>query len=227
MQELAEAQKETQKEVGRLDRTMQELAEAQKETQKEVGRLDRTMQELAEAQKETQKEVGRLDRTMQELAEAQKETQKELKELTIEVKELAGGLILTRRDLGGVTSTLGYMLENEAYKALPKVLKEIYGIEVTEKFLRRSIKSLGINKEGELNIFSRGLYKGKEITIIGEARSQLGRDDIDDIIELSDKLKDIHKGEKFLIAVTHYARDSVIKYGKKSGVEIIQSFEWD
>jgi hypothetical protein len=184
------------------------------------------VKELAEAQKGTEQRV-------EELAEAQKETQKEIKilakgmeELRGEVGILAKGLNLTRKDLGGVMSTLGYMLENEAYRVLPDILKERYGIEVVEKFLRRSIKSLGINKEGEINIYSRGLCKGKEITIIGEARSQLGMDDIDDINDLSDKLEELHKGNKFLIAVTHYARESAIKYGKEKGVEIIQSFEW-
>ncbi|MEW5766971.1 MAG: hypothetical protein AB1797_05000, partial [bacterium] len=205
---LAEAQKRTELKV-------EELAEAQKRTELKV-------EELAEAQKEAQKEI-------KELALALKDTRRELKgELKDTKDELKTDLKNTRSDLGGVTATLGFMLENEAYRVLPGILKDRYGLEVKERFLRRSIKSLGIKEEGEINIFSRGVRidKGTEVVIIGEAKSQLGKDDIDDLLELSAKLKGIDGGERFLLAVTHYARETVIEYANKKGVEVIQSFEW-
>jgi len=165
--------------------------------------------------------VKEIAKEQRELAEAQKEAQKEIRILALTMKD-------TRRDLGGVTSTLGFMLENEAYRVLPGILKDRYGIEVKERFLRRSIRSLGIKKEGEVNIFSRGVYKdtGTEVVIIGEAKSQLGKDDIDDLLKLSAKLKGIDKGEEFLLAITHYVRETVIEYAREKGVEVIQSFEW-
>ncbi|MBI5185884.1 MAG: hypothetical protein HZA01_09205 [Nitrospinae bacterium] len=202
---------------------------ASKDSGRVEGRLDRienAVEKLADAQTRTEKKV-------EELAEAQKETQKEISVLTkrmdglaVEVNILAKGLNLTRKDLGGVTSTLGYMLENEAYRVLPEMLKKRYGIEATERFLRRSIRSFGVKKDGEVNIFSKGTYKGKKIIIIGEAKSRLEKEDIDGVIDISRKLKGAHEGDEFLLAVTHYARESVIEYGKKKGVEVIQSFEW-
>jgi len=85
IEELAQAQKRTEARV-------EELAQAQKRTQEEVTRLDRAVQELAQAQKRTearveelaqaqkrtQEEVTRLDRAVQELAKAQKRTEEEL-----------------------------------------------------------------------------------------------------------------------------------------------------
>jgi len=183
-----------------------------------VKEIANEQRELAEAQKEAQKEIRILALTM-------KDTRSELKETKIELKGEAKD---TRRDLGGVTKTLGFMLENEAYRVLPDILKDKYGIEAKERFLRRSIRSLGIKEEGEVNIFSRGVYKdtGTEVVIIGEAKSQLGKDDIDDLLKLSAKLKGIDKGEEFLLAITHYARETVIEYAREKGVEVIQSFEW-
>ena len=54
----------------------------------------------------------------------------------------------------------------------------------------------------------------------------MGKDDIDDLLKLSAKLKGIDKGEEFLLAITHYARETVIEYAREKGVEVIQSFEW-
>ncbi|MDI6736061.1 MAG: hypothetical protein QME42_07715, partial [bacterium] len=68
--------------------------------------------------------------------------------------------------------------------------------------------------------------KGIKITIIGESKAQLGKDDIDDLLELSAKLKRIDKEEEFLLAITHYARETVVEYAREKGVEVIQSFEW-
>jgi len=194
--------------------------------EKHVTREDFT--ELKDIVKELAIEVKEISSEIKELAEAQKGTQKEMKETQKEIKILAQAMNYTRRDLGGITSTLGYMLENEAYRVLPNMLKSKYGIEVKEKFLRRSIRSLGIKAEGEINIFSHGVYedKGTEVVIIGEAKSQLGKDDIDDFLDLVAKLKKFGEGKRFLLLVTHYARETVVEYAKEKGVEVIQSFEW-
>lgn len=194
--------------------------------ERHVTREDFT--ELKDIVKDLSSEVKKISSEVKELANAQKETQKEMKESQKEIKTLAQAMNYTRRDLGGITSTLGFMLENEAYRVLPNILKSRYGIVVKEKFLRRSIRSLGITSEGEINIFSRGVYedKGTEVVIIGEAKSQLGKDDIDDFLDLVEKLKKFGKGERFLLLVTHYARETVVEYAKEKEVEVIQSFEW-
>ena len=80
----------------------------------------------------TQKEVGRLDRVMQELAEAQKRTE-------IEIQKLSKGLDETRGEVGGLSKSMSYAFENEAYRSLPAVLKEKYGIEVKERIIRAEI----------------------------------------------------------------------------------------
>jgi hypothetical protein len=197
-------------------------------TREDFTELKDIVRDLAEAQKRTEIRVEELAREQKELAKAMKGTQEEIKTLAITVDKLARGLDYTRRDLGGVTSTLGFMLENEAYRVLPGILKNRYGIEVKERFLRKGVRSFGIEDEGDINIFGRGIDKkdGKDVVIIGEAKSQLGRDDIDELLDMVMKLKGVIRGEIFLIAVTHYGRESVIKYAKEKGVEVIQSFEW-
>ncbi len=167
VEELTEAQRETQRDVGRLDRAMQELAEAQKRTEVRVGELaeaqKRTevkVEELADAQRETQKDVGRLDRVMQELAEAQKRTE-------IEIEKLSKGLDEPRGKVGGLSKSMSYAFENEAYRCLPAVLKEKYGIEVKERIIRAEIGG------GEINIFCKAEREGHEALVIGEAKLRL------------------------------------------------------
>ena len=80
----------------------------------------------------TQKEVGRLDRVMQEIAEAQKRTEIEIQKLSKELDE-------TRGEVGVLSKSMSYAFENEAYRSLPAVLKEKYGIEVKERIIRAEI----------------------------------------------------------------------------------------
>ncbi|MBU2461613.1 hypothetical protein KKH65_01910, partial [bacterium] len=69
--------------------------------------LKNIVKEIANEQREIAKE-------QRELVEAQKEAQKEIRILVLTMKdtkiELKGELKDTRSDLGGVTSTLGFML---------------------------------------------------------------------------------------------------------------------
>ncbi|MDI6736326.1 MAG: chordopoxvirus fusion protein, partial [bacterium] len=67
---------------------------------------------------------------------------------------------------------------------------------------------------------------GKEVVILGEAKSQLQRADIDDLLEMVTKLKRFSKKERFLLAVTHWTKETVVEYAKEKGVKVIQSFEW-
>ncbi len=231
--ELASAQKETQKDVGRLDKTMQELAEAQKRTEARVSELasaqkrtETKVEELASAQKETEARVS-------ELASAQKETEARVSELAsaqkrteIEIQGLTKGLKLTREDLGGLSRSFSYSFENEAYRMLPGFLKDTYGIEMTEKIIRKEIGGK------EINIFGKAKRNGTNLLIVGEAKLRLEkkRDEKKDIFkELEEKakvIKKISQEEIVKILITHYAPEKIIKEAKQRGIIVIQSFEW-
>ncbi len=202
--ELAFAQKETQKEVGKLDKAIQELAIAQKE--------------LAFAQKETQKEVGKLDKAIQELAIAQKSTEKELKTLGVSHKNL-------KEHVGGLSHTVGFRLEDESFKALPHLLKRDIDLEIIGRLKRDYIE---IKKEQyiEVNIFGRGRKNGKEYIIIGGAKSQLKRKDVDEFIKYAERLKDYIKGEQIRLLVTYQTPPTVQKYIKEKGIILYFSYEF-
>jgi hypothetical protein len=191
-----------------------------------VKNLTLTVGELAEAQKGSEARLTRLEIAVEKLAEAQERTEEEIRKLVI-------GLNDSRKEVGSLSKTMSYAFENEAYRNLPKVLGERYGIIVKEKLLRTEIGGK------EINIFARAERKGKEVVIVGEAKLKLDerierykRERYEDDVykELEDKVEAV-KGEyigiePLRILVCHFATTGFIKEAEKKGIIVVQSFEW-
>ncbi len=201
--ELAEAQKRTEERLNELTERVNSLAEAQKKTEE---RLD----ELAEAQKKTEERLN-------ELAEAQKETEKKLAKLIGEHQK-------TREQIGGLSHSIGYLLEDRAYKGLPGILKRKYGIEVTEP-LRRDYVKIGRNRYLEINLICKGKKDGREIYIIGECKTQLKKKDVDKFLRHIKDIEDYFKGDKFLVIVAYQASPPVTDYIREKGLNFVYSYE--
>ncbi|UCH94984.1 MAG: chordopoxvirus fusion protein [Candidatus Aminicenantes bacterium] len=198
VRDLAKAQERTEKRV-------EELAEAQKRTEKRV-------EELAEAQKRTEKRV-------EELAEAQRRTEQEIKTLTKELK-------ITRKEVGKIAGTVGYTLENEAYKKLPVLVEKDFGIKMKEPLLRKWV----LDNEGkyiEVNIFGSGEKQGKPVTIIGESKAQLSKNDIDRFFRKKiDRLQGLYQ-DIFMVLVTHMTSEHDVEtYAKQKKVTLYYSYHF-
>jgi len=224
VEELAEAQKRTEERVNELaeaqkrtEERLNELAEAQKRTEERVNELaeaqkrtEERLNELAEAQKRTEERLN-------ELAEAQKRTEEELRELIGEHRK-------TREQLGSLSHTVGYILEDRAYKGLPELLKRDFGMEVIED-LRRDYIEIGRDKYEEINILGRARKDGKDVWIIGECKSQLKRADVDEFLKSLKRIEPFLKGEKLLIAVTYQTSPLVRRYIEEKGIKLYFSYQ--
>jgi len=212
---VEERLRETQiirKDISELRAVVKELAEAQKRTEQRV-------EQLAEAQKKTEERLIRVEGAIEELAKAQKRTEEELRELIKEHKE-------TRAQLGGLSITIGYRLEDESYKALPELLKRDYGIIIQERLKRQFIQ----DKSGvplEVNIFGSAIRDGKKITIIGEAKSQLSKNGIDEFIKKKlNKIQGLYE-ELFPVLVTYMISEpDTEEYAKQKGIAIYYSYDF-
>jgi len=202
---LAQAQKESEQRLLKLEQSVNELAQAQRKTEQRV-------EELAQAQKKTEQRV-------EELAQAQKKTEVELKKLIYEHSE-------TRRQLGGISNTIGYTLENEAYRALPSLLKRDHGIKIQGRLKRTYVR----DREGnyiEVNIIGDGRLNGREVTIIGECKAQISRNDINDFIRKKLKRLEGIFEEIFPVVVTHMiSAHDVEDYARKKGIRLYYSYEF-
>jgi hypothetical protein len=193
---LAEAQERTEMRVGELaeaqKRTeikVEELAEAQKRTEIRVEglaeaqkRTENRMEELAEAQKQTENRV-------EELAEAQKRTEEELRTLVIDHNE-------TRRQLGGLTQSVGYGPEDKIMPFIPDFVKKNYGIDASLVERKNIVYPDG--QYDELNIYVEGTREGEKVFVIGECKAKPGKNDVDKFHKMIERVRAVFKGEVFL-----------------------------
>jgi hypothetical protein len=229
--DLARAQKELAEAQKRTEQRLEELAEAQKKTEQRLEELaeaqkrtEQRLEELAEAQKRTEQRLEELaeaqkrtEQRLEELAEAQKETEKELRTLAREHQE-------TRKQIGGLSHTASYLLEDRSYRGLPELLKKEYGIEITEPLKRDRFKLNG--KRIEVNIIGKGIKEGKEIWIVGEAKSQLKKKDVDAFLRRRQDFERLFPGEKLYVLVTYMDVGEAAEYARKKDIKVYYSYQF-
>ena len=188
-------------------------------TRIEFDDLKEIIKDLAIAQERT-------ELRLEELAKAQERTEKRLEELIKVVKTLAEGQKQIREELGGLSTTVGYTLENEAYKKLPALLEKDFGIQIKQRLIRKYITD-NKGKANEVNIFGHGVKHGKEVTIIGEAKAQLSNNKVDDFLRKKVKQLDGLFEEVFLVLVTHMITSpEVEEYAKNKGIVLYYSYDF-
>jgi hypothetical protein len=207
VRELAEAQKRTEQRV-------EELAEAQRNSEQRLTRLEVVVGELAEAQKRTEQRV-------EELAQAQKRTEEELRRLVVEHSK-------TREQVGGLSVTVGYILENEAMRALPGLLEEEFGLKVEGRLVRKFLTDIEGNPM-EVNIVGEARKNGERFLIVGESKSQLSKGRVDEFLEK--KLERLPKPgdvQIFPVLVTHMiTAPDVVDYALSKGIKrVYYSYEF-
>ena len=144
--------------------------------------------ELKEIFKELAERVNVLTMRIDELTQRVDTLTMRMDELTQCIEDLVGemkGMKLTiqgvRQEMGGLSHTVGYRLEDEAMKSLPFLLKRDSSIEIEGSFIRDYVE-IGPNKYVELNIWGHGLRGGNPVEVIGEAKSQLKKKDVDQFL---------------------------------------------
>jgi hypothetical protein len=224
--ELAEAQKRTELRVEELALAQTGLAEAQKRTELRVEELALAQTGLAEAQKRTELRVEELALAQTGLAEAQKRTELRLEQLVVVVQRLTQEHEETRRQLGGLTITIGYTLENAAFKALPELLRRDFGMIVTGR-LKRGYVTDNRGQAMEVNILGEAIKDGQAVVIVGESKSQLSKNAVDDFIARRlGRLQGVFAKEMFPVMITHMtSAPDVEEYTRAKGIALYYSYD--
>ncbi len=202
----------THQDFDQLKTIVAELAEAQRHTEQRLS-------ELAEAQRHTEQRLS-------ELAEAQRHTEQELAKLTEAQRQTENSLnaLIKRVDkieerLEGISDSVGYSLENNAYRALPKILAN-QGIHVKGRLIRRYIDGY------QVNIFGTAQKGGREVQIFGECKTRPSKNEIDRFIRITDKICKINGyEEKILLFVAHDYPPPVERYLKEKHIMYFWSYE--
>jgi len=178
----------------------------------DFNELKEIVRDLSEAQKKTEQRLN-------ELAEAQKRTERELRLLTSEHRK-------TREQLGGLAMTVGYRLEDEAFKALPDLLERDYGIKV-EGRLRRCYLADREGKKIEVNIFGSAVRDGRKLVIIGEGKSQLSKRGVREFINRKLRRFEGVFEEIFPVLVTYMISEPDAEdYARERGVAVYYSYDF-
>ncbi|GAB6163960.1 hypothetical protein JCM12298_31200 [Desulfothermus naphthae] len=181
-----------------------------------VRELGKKIEELAEAQKKTEQRVSRLEKVVEELAEAQKKTEEELRKLISEHRK-------TREQVGGLSHTVGYILEDRSYAALPHLLSKEFEIKVEE--IKRDFVELASNRYEELNIIGKGRKNGTPVWILGECKTQLRKKDVDSFLKKISRIEHLFPGERLIIMVTYQTSPQVRNYVQQKGIKLYFSYQ--
>jgi hypothetical protein len=236
--ELAEAQRRTEEQLAasraETDVRFRELAEAQRRTEEQLAasraETDARFRELAEAQRRTEEQLAasraETDVRFRELAEAQRRTEERLAMVIEEQRQMRLEMRDIRRQLGGLSQTVGYVLENEAMKHLPDLLLRDHGLHVQGRLKRQYVS----DKNGqpiEVNIFGTARRDSEEVAIVGESKAQLSKNDIDRFLQRTvDALRSVYP-QIFPLLVTHMISEPDVEdYARNMGVALYYSYEF-
>ncbi len=223
---LIENQKCSDQRIDRLAESVDSLIIAQTKSDQRIDKLTESVDRLSEAQERT-------DQRIDKLAESQEKTEIALHELTGEhkntakaLRELTGEHKKTRSQLGGLSMTVGYRLEDEAFKALPDLLRRDYGIIINERLKRQYVEDKNGLKR-EVNIFGQAERNSAKIIVLGEAKSQLSKKNVDKYIKKQLQSFEGVFDEIFPILITYMISEpDVEKYAKDKGIALYYSYDF-
>jgi len=225
-QGLTEAQRRTEARVEELAVAQQGLTEAQRRTEARVEELAVAQQGLTEAQRRTEARMEVMAAAIQRLAEEQVVMRQEQREMRQEQREMRQEQREMRQEIGGLAMTVGYRLEDEAFRALPALLARDHGLEVTGR-LRRDYVTDTRGRALEVNILGTARRDGQEVTIIGESKAQLSKNKVDEFIARRvHALREVF-AHVFPVIVTHMISEPDAEaYARDAGVAVYYSYDF-
>ncbi|NJN68182.1 MAG: hypothetical protein HC884_16450, partial [Chloroflexaceae bacterium] len=230
VEELAAAQQRT-------ERRVEELAAAQQRTETALAALTQEVRVLTQNVDRMQEEIRILFERMDRVEAKVDRVEAKVDDLSERVDNLTGRtdqiertIRDMQREIGGMSASMGYALENEAYRVLPGFLQEHYGIKLTHRLVRTEIGGR------EINLFGEGEREGRIITLVGETKNRLDERrkklEKDIFEELEERVRAVvtERGiaEETIVRVlvTHYARPGILQEAQEHGIIVVQSFEW-
>ena len=185
-------------------------------TREEFDKLAAAINRLAEAQTRTEERLNKL-------TEAQQRTEQRLNQLAATVEKLAEAVDGLRQEVDKLSETVGFGLEDIARVVLPGWLYRHLGVEL-EELERRFVIVDG--REIEVNLYGEGLKRGKEVVVVGEAKSRIyGRDVNKFYEEVYRPIADLSEREVIGILFGYLIHPSAQKRAKELGLYVVASYQ--
>jgi hypothetical protein len=172
----------------------------------------------------TKTEFNELKEVVKELADRVNDLTSNICRLELKVEDLVGQMKVFKKELGGLSHTVGYRLEDEAMKSLPALLKRDLSIDIQGPLIRDYVE-IAPKKYVELNIWGHGFKGGKAVEIIGEAKSQLKKRDVDTFIQTLKVLEPIINKPFVPLLVTYQTSPDVRRYIQGKNIALYFSYQ--
>jgi prefoldin subunit 5 len=178
-----------------------------------VNKLTISVSELTEAQRRLTESLSTLTQRIDRLEQSHIKLTESLSTLTQRIESLA-------KEVGSLSSTIGFGLEDIARVVVPGWLYRHEGIEV--ELERKFIYVDG--EEIELNLYGEGVRNGEKIVVIGEAKHRIYGDDVRRFQSKIEKVRKVIKGEVYKLMFGFLIHPSAEKEAEKRGIRVIASY---
>lgn len=172
----------------------------------------------------TREDFRELKQIVAELAEAQRRTTEEIKELVAAQVRTEAGIDRLRKQVGGLSETVGGDIEDIAYIVLHDVLKREFGWQVG--VLEREWQTWDGEPE-EVNVFGEATdpaRPGQVIWIVGEAKHNLTQKEVDRFAGQVERARQHLVGEIFPVCFCYRARPEVQQRVRDAGIRLVFSY---
>ena len=169
--------------------------------------LEKAVEKLVESHNKLVERHDFLEKAVERLTEAQVRTENALQELF--------------KQIGKLSETIGFGLEDIARVVVPGWLYKHEKIEV-EEFTRKFIIIDG--EEIEINLYGEGRKEGTKIIILGEVRSRIYLNDVEKFSKTIEKIKKIIEGNTYELMFGYYIHPLAEEEAKKKKISLIASY---
>ena len=201
MTELLEEQRNIRNEQAKIWEEIKKLRENQEKLWENQNRLWEEVKALREGQNKLFEGYGRLEKALEELASVQ--------------KNLA-------RQVGALSDTIGFGIEDIARVIVPGWLLRHEGIKMVDEFVRRWVVVDG--EEIEVNLYGEGFRNGEKITIIGEAKSRIYRNEVISFDRWASLVEKALGGTVYKFMCGYLVHPSAEDEAKKRRITLIASY---
>ena len=156
-------------------------------TLEDFSQLKDSINRVAVAQEKTERELRALAEAQKELAESHKEMAEAHKEMAEAQKETAWSMKDLRKQVGGLSQSVGYGLEAYAMERIPKILAKRLGLVEESSGPEQFVYPDGT--EDEIDVVVRGTIGGRRVVFLCETKTNITPQEIRDFLLVADRVR--------------------------------------
>jgi len=221
-EKLWQGQEKLWEEVRSLREGQEKLWQGQEKLWEEVRSLREGQEKLWEGQNKLWEGQNKLWEEVRSLREGQNRLEESMARLQDAVALLARTQGELAKQVGALSETIGFGLEDVARVVVPGWLQRHEGIVMAEEFTRKWITVDG--EEIEVNLYGEGEKDGRKLVIIGEAKSRIYKREVEAFDAWAEKIAATIGQETYKFMFGYLIHPTAEEEGRKRKIKLIASY---